>query len=272
MKHCYQLFTHEAEKCPAIHEKSPGKGQFPHLCFPVVDDLITTPEDPDHPVKEGIGYFAYAVPQEEFQETVRTFADQVESILNETVKQTDSDFEKAYALYQYFAEQYSYDYEAYNMMQTDIQNLRKLTACHVFNEASGICCELSVAYSYLLMQAGVDATVMMGGDHEWSYVRINGENYHIDPTYALNGSSLAYFMMNDAQRENTGFDRNEFVITSCYTQLYDTPEYTSDDDTFSPLWDTDYEAIDRECKTLSVRRYDWETEESTPFRFSYQGF
>lgn len=46
----------------------------------------------------------------------------------------------------------------------------------------------------------------MGGDHDGSYVRISGRNYHIGPTYVLSDmDSLSYFMMTDEQRQATGY-------------------------------------------------------------------
>ncbi len=245
-------------------------GQFPYRCFPVVDGLIAT--SPDTPVSDGVGHFSYTVPQEEFQAKVRAFAETVEDILNETVKDTDTDFEKALALYQYFANHYRYDNELYKALYSPDLEQRETSACHVFYEKSGICCELSTAYSYLLMQTGVDATVMSGEDHQWSYVRINGKNYHIDPTFALDsGNSLAYFMMNDERRADTGYPKEDYIITSCYTQFHDTPEYTADDDTFSELWDADCDAIDHAHKSLTLRCFDGDETPKT-VQFSYQGY
>ena len=94
------------------------------------------------------------------------------------------------------------------------------------------------------MQAGVDATIMMGGDHQWSYVRINGKDYHIDPTFVIGSQgSLSYFMMTDEQRDLTGYNRAEYIITSNYAQDHPHPDYTADDDTFRPVWDYTFEAF-----------------------------
>ena len=247
-------------------------GQFPHRCFPVVEGLIGYPENPDHPVENGIAHFRYTVPREEFTAKVSQFAETVENILNETVKETDTDFEKALSLYQYFTDHYTYDYDLYEALYSDVLEQRETSACHVFDEKSGICCEISTAYSYLLMQTGVNATVMMGDDHQWSYVKINGKNYHIDPTFGLSGGNrLAYFMMDDQQREYTGFPKKDFVITSCYAQLHETPEFTADDNTFSKLWETDCDAIDRVQKRLTLHN-DLEEENAKPFQFSYKGY
>ena len=120
----------------------------------------------------------------------------------------------------------------------------------------GICSEIAPAYSYLLMQAGVDATTMIGSDHEWSYVRIGGHEYHIDPTFVLSSDeSLEYFMMDDEQRALSGFTRDYMFITSNYTQNHPHPEYTADDSTYSVLWGSRLEKILPEENKLRCRKY-----------------
>lgn len=249
-------------------------GQFPNHCFPVADGLVETITGDEPAVRDGIAQFRYTVSQEEFQSRVREFAEEVEEILNETMKPDYSDFEKAFVLYQYFAENYWYDYDALNDMKTDITTMRKLSSGHIFSDKTGICCELSTAYSYLLMQAGVNATVMMGADHEWSYVEINGKNYHIDPTFALSGQRLVYFLMDDQQREYTGCGpRKDFIVTSCYAQFNKVPDYKADDDTFSELWDDEYVSLDHEKQCLTVRPFVFGSDAvQEPYQYSYAGY
>ena len=144
------------------------------------------------------------------------------------------------------------------------------TTLRLFQTGKGICCEIAPAYSYLLMQAGVEATTMMGFDHEWSYVRIGGHEYHIDPTFVLEGSeSLAWFMMNDVQREKDGFIPDQCVITSNYSQDHPHPDYTADDDTFSVLWDYNFEAFFPERGILRCWRHteEWDMDY---FDFCYE--
>ena len=112
--------------------------------------------------------------------------------------------------------------------------------------------------TYLLLQAGVQATTMSGNrsydkaGHQWSFVRIDGKNYHIDPTYALGtGGDLCYFMMNDAQREAEDcYDPSTFYAVSHYSRENPHPDYTADDDTFRPLWDLTFEAFFHETHTI----------------------
>ena len=260
--------------CPDTHTYDWVIGQFPDKCFPPLVELIDYAEDRDNPVKNGVASFVYKVPREEAAARIAAFAEQVEGILNETLEDDYTDMEKALALYVYFADNYTYDYEsaAYDGYP------EWLSSCRVFTTGTGICQEFSVAYAYLLMQAGVEATNMSGvrsydGElHQWTYVRMNGHNYHIDPTYVIGGHSLEYFMMDDAQREAADDYRKEnYVITSNYAQDHPHPDYSADDSTFSPLWCGEYVSFDHPSKILHYRIYDedWEPVEMT---YYYGGF
>ena len=164
-------------------------GQFPERCFPVLAGLIDVPDDlpdPDHPIKDGVGRIKYTVPYEEVRQQIDSLAVLVESILNETLEDDYTDFEKALALYVWSSDYFEYDYEAYEKMSDEV--VEYLSCRRALFDKTGVCQDISMAYSYLLMQAGVDATVMSGNreydsaGHQWSYVRINGNTYHIDPT------------------------------------------------------------------------------------------
>lgn len=261
--------------CPDDHTYWWVMGQFPDQCFPVLKDLIYYGIDVDHPVKDGVAEFTYTVPKEEAAEKIAAFAELVEGILNETLEDDYSDVEKALALYLYFSHHYIYDYEAAdpNAAPDYLSSYRVLTA------GTGICQEFSVAYAYLLLEAGVDASNMSGhrgydgAPHQWSYVRINGHNFHIDPTYVIGDQdSLAYFMMTDEQREAADdYSRDNFVICSNYAQDHPHPDYTADDDSFRELWRGWFSSFDHASRTLSYSAWnaDWELVEMD---FDYAGW
>ena len=175
----------------------------------------------------------------------------------------------------YFDTAYEYDYETEQRMSQEAVDY--LSSYRLLTEKTGVCQEISTAYSYLLMQVGVDATIMMGqsefqnSGHQWSYVRINGHNYHIDPTYALgSGVSLEYFMMTDEKRSEEYLPEN-YVIASCYSQEHEHQLYVADDDTFAPLWGTWLDSFDHDTHTITCHTYD---ENGNPVRktFDYEGF
>ena len=256
--------------CPDQHTYDWVMGQFPIRCFPVLTELIDFAYDREHSVIDGVASFTYLVPREEAARRTGEFARQVEGILYDVLEDDYSDFEKALALYDYFSHTYHYDYETEQKMYETIVDYT--TPLRVFETGMGICTEISRAYSYLLMQAGVDAATVMGGGHEWSYVRINSVNYHIDPTFAINNlSSLAYFMMTDEQREATGYGKDGFVFISNYSQDHPHPDYTADDDTFRPLWERQLEAFSPEENILRCWQYT-EGWEKDYLDFDYTGY
>lgn len=254
--------------CPDQHTYDWVMGQFPRLCFPVLTELISYAKNRQNSVRNGVAGFTYLVPREEAAARIAEFAKQIEQILNETLRDDYSDFEKALALYDYFFRNFQYDWETYERAKESYVDYT--TTLRLFRTGKGICSEIAPAYSYLLMQAGVDATVMMGNDHEWSYVLINGCNYHIDPTYVLDSDeSLAYFMMTDTQRGKDGFDPEKCTIVSNYSQDHPHPSYTADNDSFSVIWDYQLEAFLPEEHRLRCWKWTegWEKER---FVFDYE--
>ena len=260
--------------CPDTHTYDWVMGQFRDKLFPPLVELIDYSYDRDRPVKNGKAGFVYTVPREEAAARIAAFAALIEDILNETLEDDYTDLEKALALYEYFAENYTYDYEtaAYDQGYPEW-----LSSYRVFNTGTGICQEFSVAYAYLLMQAGIEATNMSGQrsydheGHQWTYVRMNGHNYHIDPTYVIGDNVLDYFMMDDAQREAAdGYLRENFVITSNYAQDHPHPDYAADDRTFSPLWGGEFVSFDHGSRTLTYRKFDSGAQWAT-LTFRYDG-
>ena len=241
-------------------------GQFPKYCFPMMNEVI---EYSYEPVTSGTAHLTYLVSREEAAARIAEFGELVEGILNKTLKKDYSDFEKAIALYNYFWMTYEYDYEKEQRMYGEIVDT---SAADFLRTGIGICSEIAPAYSYLLMQAGVEATTVLGPAHEWSYVRVNGHNYHIDPTWAIgNAGAMSYFMMTDEQRAVNGFSKDEYVYTSHYSKDHPHPEYTADDETFSALWDSTFAEMFPDKDTLSCFRQGigFQTEF---FEFDYTGY
>ncbi|SCW39131.1 hypothetical protein SAMN02910456_00854 [Ruminococcaceae bacterium YRB3002] len=241
-------------------------GQFPGICLPVVEGLIwyDTSVDPDHPVKNGRAKLVYNVPPEEVRQKIDEFGTMIEGILNENLRDDYNEFEICLALYSYFMNTYYYDYETYN--DTENSHLDILTAMRVFNDHTGICCEFSTAYSYLLMQVGIDATTCSGhrgydqASHEWSYVRLDGVCYHIDPTYALSDESghwLKYFLMDDDKRiAEDDYLKDSFYYTCNYDQEKKHPELDAKDKRYEYLWEMEFISFDHKTHTIQAGTYD----------------
>ena len=257
--------------CPDQHTYDWVMGQFPERCFPVLTELIDYAWDREHSVKDGVASFTYLMPVDEAAARIKEFGTMIENILNQVLEDDYSDMEKALALYDYFSRTYSYDYDTFGKMSDVYVDYTR--SYRFFQTGIGICHEISTAYSYLLMQAGVEATIMMGSDHQWSYVRINGHDYHIDPTFAINNpGSLSYFMMTDEQRAATGYVKKEHIITSNYAQDHPHPDYVADDDTFQPLWNTNFEAFFHDTHTILCWAETGEHGEWAQIEFDYTGY
>ena len=244
-------------------------GQFAERCFPVLRELIEI--EYGYEVKDGKGHIVYKTSREEFDRKISEFGTMVEDILNKAMKPGYSDMEKALGLYRYFYENYVYDYETFEKMENE--SVDYLSVYRFLTGGTGVCQEISMAYSYLLCQVGVDATIMMGENHAWSYVRINGNEYHIDPTFVLSSPGyLYYFMMTDFKRSED-FSPDTFIICSNYTQEYEPPMYAAADDSFLEIWDTYLDDFDPEADTISCRGFNEESYEyDIPKEFSYEGF
>lgn len=257
--------------CKDQHTYDWVMGQFPYRCLPVLEELIDYAEDREHSVKDGVASFTYLVPPEEARQRIEAFGRDMETLLNSVFEDDYSDFEKALTLYIYFSNHYEYDYDAYERMYREF--IEDLSALRFFREGKGVCQEISTAYSYLLLLAGVEATTMMGADHQWSYVRLNGQNYHIDPTFVISErDSLAFFLMTDDQRAATGYSKEGYTITSNYAQDHPHPDYKAEDDHFAPLWSTWFGSLDRQTHTLSCPIEESEYGEWSFLDFDYTGY
>lgn len=263
--------------CPDNDTYNWVMGQFRDPCFPLLYEITDYAYDRSEPVKDGVASFTYTIPEDEVPKRIEEFIEFIEGILNEVMKPDYSDFEKCAALYKYFADNYTYDYDMFDRTQQGY--VFEACSMRCFREGKGICAELSIAYSYLLMQAGVEASVMSGQreydnlGHQWSLVRINGKNYHIDPTYALDSyDPLSYLMMTDDRREvMDSFPVSTFFAVSHYSKEHPHPDYAVTDDFFAPIWDYYFEALYPDEDILRCWRYSegWEKEY---FDFDYSGF
>ena len=229
-------------------------GQFPSNFQPVYE--VYTESNYAGAFKDGKATFQYKIPKEELAQKQAEFEEMVTGILNEVLRDDYSDVEKVLALYIYFANNYTYDYDTYNKMSDEA--VQGICAYRFFTTKHGICAECSVAFSFMLLQAGVDA-VGCGGNresdgegHAWTYVTINGKNYHVDPTFAMeSGNCLSYFMMTDEQRYNEGgFKQEENRVACHYKSDRNGSEYTADDDFFAPLWGKYLTSFDTEKKII----------------------
>jgi len=241
-------------------------GRLINYYFPAASNCIKEVEEGGF--SDGVGKIEYLIPKEKFLEREKAFEEKIVTILNENVKPEYSDFEKALALYVYISQNYSYDQTMSDKLGPDVMD--DILTYRPLVEGKGICQELSGLYSYLLMQCGVEADVV-GGDepgftgpgHQWDFVRINGTDYYVDPTFALHDpeliddhTPLEYFLMTDDMRTYYGnFDPDTYQMcgqgetSRSYFDIY------AKDDSFKELWDGYFLEMDTENNIVKYGEY-----------------
>lgn len=133
------------------------------------------------------------------EQVLSEFKARVEDILNSCICEGDTDIMKAIALYNYLTPRLTYDYAAVGNRDADVSGYRGIM------EYEGICQSFASAYSYLCLQLGIDATVVIAFSedietHEWSMIKLDGEYYYVDPTFDTGMSSMMYFGFSKSYR------------------------------------------------------------------------
>lgn len=206
---------------------------FPAACTLVVGDGF----------KDGVGKLKYKMDKDKFIERQRAFEEEIERMLNEAIRTDYSEFEKVMGLYVYVCKNFRYDYEP-----LDGQGIDDFSDYACLTKKNGICCEVAGAFTYLLLQAGLEATPFEGngdaGYHAWVYVIVGGKGYFCDPTWGLHGTmpqadlSLQYFMQTENERIVDGFNK-ESIRSDIIRVFVDEIKtgFPADDETFNPLHD-----------------------------------
>ncbi len=93
-----------------------------------------------------------------------------------------------------------YDYLAENVVYDEsTENCRDIYG--VFVDKKAICSGYAKAFEYLCSKAGIEAITITGDadevPHMWNMVKIGGEWYHIDPTYAVTDSKVGKYVRYD---------------------------------------------------------------------------
>ncbi|MBQ6569614.1 MAG: hypothetical protein IJL87_05110 [Clostridia bacterium] len=206
---------------------------FPAACMMVNGES----NDGTVPFENGVGRIYYQMPKDEFVKREQAFERDVTEVLDSVVKSSYSDFEKCFAVYDYMATEYTYNYDWPD-------DTRDGFTYNTFMTHHGICTELAGLYAYLLMQCGVDA-IEVGSDgdnmmHAWTFITLDGKGYHSDVTWGLKSEQgerlyLNYFLMNDAERTEDGFYLDTLTVEVLYDPFKDKYDINlkADDDKYS---------------------------------------
>ena len=192
--------------------------------------------------KDGVAKFKYKMDKDKLLERITAFEKEIEKMLNEATRSDYSDFEKVMTVYIYVCKHFVYDFNP-----LDGQGIDDFSDYACLMKKNGICCEVAGAYSYLLMQCGVEAT-SMGGDgtagyHSWTYVKIGDKGFHVDATWGLHGDFpdgdlfLQYFMMTEAERKSDFEKEMRPDYLWIWVDKCDMEKFPATDDSFSKIHD-----------------------------------
>jgi hypothetical protein len=211
--------------------------------------------------ENGVGKLKYKVDKDKFLEREKAFEEEIVRIINEATKSDRSDFEKLMGLYDYMCKYWVYDYN-----ELDGQGIDDFSDYACLTKKNGICCEIAGAFSYLLLQCGVEAMPFgTACEHDWTYVVIGGKGYHVDATWGLHGDypdaslNLQYFMMTEAERlpQLKNGDQLQATWIWPWKSDYDLAIFSATDETFSVLHNgAYYEGIDLERNVIKYRDLD----------------
>lgn len=241
-------------------------------CLPVIWAYL---DWDDCKYENGVGRIGYSIEREEYLKRVEAFKEAVAGWITENVRENDDELEKALSLYYGFTRSISYDYEALGG-EEDEANGVNLSPYRTLMERIGICQEFAGAYSYLLLQVGVDATTCgsLNRDvtqaHEWNLITLGGKYYYVDPTFecTVSPGGLQYFGMTAARRDQAGnFDPADYDLASA--NLLKGTNYPAEDDRFAPLWNGIRFELDRKNQVIL---YYTENQPEQAVEFSYQNW
>ena len=218
---------------------------FPAACTLVVGDGF----------ENGIGKLKYKTDKAKYLERQKAFEEEIVRMINEATRSDHSDFEKLVGIYDYMCKNWVYDFSS-----LDGQGIDDFSDYACLTKKNGICCEIAGAFSYLLLQCGVQAMPFgTSCEHDWTYVVIDGKGYHCDATWAVHGDypdaplNLQYFMMTEPERlkdlENK--DQMEATLIWPWKTGYDLARFKATDETFKIIHSGEtFAGLDTERKVL----------------------
>lgn len=233
-------------------------------CFPIASELI----DRDNvSVENGICHLSFRYEKERCTKMISSFQKKVSDVITSAIPKETSDEIKAIELYTAVCRKDTYDFSS------TLEDSLKLRPYRAIMEDIGICQEIAGEYIYYLLQVGIDAITCsalsrdQSEAHEWVLVKLNGNWYHMDPTYGTQyPDSLYFFGMDDVQREYYGdFPAERFTYMDA--DVSDKSRYAATDRTYVKYWLAERYEIDFVNKKITVweidtgDRHDYEIEE-----------
>ena len=231
-------------------------------CFPPARELI----DPERSYTEnGTCYLSYRYDLSETKEKIRAFRDKVTDVITQAVPYEEPDYIKAMELYTAVSRKDTYD-ESYTL-----EDSLKLRSYRAIMSDIGICQEIAAEYIYYLLQIGINAIPCssLNADqseaHVWALVSLDGNYYHVDPTYATQyPDSLFFFGLDDIQRSYYGdFPAENFVYAD--SDQLNKEQFQAEDRRFVKYWLVERYEIDHLSRKITITDHD--TGKQTEYSF-----
>ena len=174
--------------------------------------------------------FTYAYSAEKHAKKIAFLDNEYLTLINENVTSDMNELEKVLAIYKYFANRISYDYEWLDglNMSEDKFLYPDIEIYQALKTNKGVCHTYTYLCEFALQQLGIECLRITGtmtgtedDGHMWLLVRIDGKYYHCDPTWdrGENEIGLKYFGMTDKERVASGVDIDNTSIDGSYGEV-----------------------------------------------------
>ena len=140
-----------------------------------------------------LNYGKYEMTYKNSAEDMAAVQDIIDNVLSQIITDNMSDYEKIKTVYQYVINAYHYGSFAQN--NDDVENILKERNILLGLQGQGIVCEAyAMLFSKIISNLGYNNMIISGeitegednlpvGNHAWNLVEINGQWYHVDPTW-----------------------------------------------------------------------------------------
>lgn len=162
-------------------------------------------------------------------------------ILGEIIHPDMNELDQVLAVYHYFAARISYNYDWLEALDASDEKFLfpDIAIYEALTTDRGVCHSYAYLCEFALQQLGIECLPVNGEmsatpdvGHMWLVVRIDGEYYHLDPTWDSIGDgavSLTYFGMSDQERYDSGVENWSLSYDAAYGEVY------CSDESFLPL-------------------------------------
>ncbi|MBQ3431424.1 MAG: hypothetical protein IJG23_01425 [Clostridia bacterium] len=126
-----------------------------------------------------------------------------------------TDFDRAKAVYDYLIEHVAYDYD-YTGNSLKESETTSSYADGALVDGKAVCSGYSRAFKMMMDRFGIPCMCVSNKDHEWNIVRIEGNCYHIDVTWAdtAENSGERYFCVTDTEIYKD-HDKPAYAVPEC---------------------------------------------------------